>query len=72
MDPQAKIDALEAAIAGYERDYATATSEAMKLQLLSTITARTNVLQSLLQEQQGKAIDFPVTLLSNFNTCFFP
>jgi hypothetical protein len=63
MDPQVEIDALKAAIAGYEREYATAISEAMKLQLLSTITGRNDTLKILLQEQQGKVIDFPVTLV---------
>ena len=64
MDPrQEEIDTLKAEIAGYTQEYVTATSEEMKLHLLSTITARGNNLQSLLQQQQGKVIDFPVALV---------
>jgi hypothetical protein len=64
MDPQEEIDALKAAIAGYERDYASATSKD-KMILAPLITASRNNLQILLQQQQqqGKVIDFPVTLV---------
>ena len=63
MDPrQERIDKLEAEIAGYTQEYVTATPEDKK-ELRPLITASRNNLQILLQQQQGKVIDFPVTLV---------
>jgi hypothetical protein len=63
MDPQLRIDALEAEIDGYKRDYAAATPEARKDKLIDLITESKKTLNILLQQQQGKVIDFPVTLV---------
>ena len=65
MDPQEEIDALKAAIAGYRQDYAAATPEnKMILAPLITASRNSNPNQILLQQQQqGKVIDFPVTLV---------
>jgi hypothetical protein len=62
MDPQVKIDALEAEIDVYRQDYATATPED-KRELRPLITGRNDTLKILLQQQQGKVIDFPVTVV---------
>ena len=64
MDPrQEEIDSLKAEIERHSARLDQAIDEGderKEIRITEYITARSNILQSLLQQQQGKVIDFPV------------